>query len=168
MDDVEFRTELHLWADEIKTQRKDRRQHAECDARAYAVLLQHCPPAEEEALKADSRWEKVRDERSGLLLARMIRDMSHDVTEHRHPVLTAVEGSLGLFTTMQEENQPLDDYLARFLAQVEQIKAHQGCLWRHPKLVDLQREAAPNASDNVVGKAGRRCFPRRPIHYPGG
>ena len=62
---------------------------------------------------------------------------SHDFVEHRHPVLTAVEGSLGLFTTTQEEDQPLDDYLARLLAQIEQIKAHQGRPWRHPKLVEL-------------------------------
>ena len=116
LDGDEYRVTLDLWADEVKTQRKDKRQHAECDARAYALLLQHCPPSEEETLKADSRWEEARKNRSGLLLARMIRDASHDVVEHRHPVLTAVEGSLGLFTTTQEEDQPLDDYLACFLA----------------------------------------------------
>ena len=62
----EYRVALDLWVDEVKTQRKDKRQHVECDARAYALLLQHCPPSEEETLKADSRWEEARSARSGL------------------------------------------------------------------------------------------------------
>ena len=62
--------------------------------RAHAVLLQHFPLEEEETLKADSRWEGARAKRSGLILAQMIRDASHNVIKHKNSAILAVEAKL--------------------------------------------------------------------------
>ena len=78
------------------------------------------------------------------MLAQMIRDASHDNVEHRNPYVTAVEGCIGVFTHTQEPGQPLDDYQTRFKAQVDQVRAHQGQPWRHPKLIDHERKRKEN------------------------
>ena len=48
-----YKMRLDLNVNAVKQQNKEKRQHKENNARAYALLLQHCPPAEEETLKAD-------------------------------------------------------------------------------------------------------------------
>ena len=56
----------------------------------------------------------------------MLRDALHNKVKHKHPVLSAVERSLNIFTNMQRPGQGLDDYLTMFNLHVEQVKAHVG------------------------------------------
>ena len=52
-----YKMRLNIHAGRVKQQDKEKKQHKECDARGYALLLQHCPPAEEETLKANPKWD---------------------------------------------------------------------------------------------------------------
>ena len=72
----------------------------------------------------------------------MIRDASHDVVEHRNPYVTCVEGSIGVFTQTQEPRQPLDDYLTRFKAQVDQVKAQQTAI-TYPRINSVWNPGSP-------------------------
>ena len=70
----------------------------------------------------------------------MLRDALHEKVEHRHPALSVVEGTLSIFTNVQGANQSLDDYVTMFNAHIEQVKAHKGRSWCHPKLVATAME----------------------------
>ena len=144
IDPEDYRADMALYVDDVKQQKREKRQHIEYNACAYALLLQHCPPAEEATLKADGRWEAAKAARSGIMLAQMIRDASHDTVEHKNPYVTCVEGIIGVFTHTQDPGQPLDDYQTRFQAKLDQVRAHQGQPWRHLKLIEHERKWQEN------------------------
>ena len=88
----------------------------------------------------------------------MVHRITHNKKECKESVMTIMESNVDLFTTVQDQDQDLDDYNKVFKAQVDPIDTHGGNAGYHPvvywlHLAALQIKKGINYRHRLV-----KCF----------
>ena len=136
-----YKMDAEDWKEEAKTFKLEQRQNAEADMRMYNLVLQHCTPAVEAALKGLSTWPEVKAKSDCMALLRLVRDLTYEHDETKQSTMSFVKSDFDLMSLVQSKNQTNEKFLAALESQVKQIDSHGGKAGYHPALFEQHLEA---------------------------
>ena len=131
---IQVKTEFEEYKEELKVHKQDQRHNKEADMRMYALVLQHCVPEVEAALKGLSAWTEVKNESSCMKLLKLVRDLTHEHDETKQSTMALVKSDFNLMTLGQEDDVSNEKFVTLVQSQVKTINSHGGQAGYHPAL----------------------------------
>ena len=105
MDDYEYKEAWHEYGKDKEQWKKRQRNWTENNARAYHLVLLHCPPGLIAELQNHSTWIAGQQAQDCTALLLMIRDLTHGMKETKQGTMALVQIHVDLFTTTQKPKE---------------------------------------------------------------
>ena len=129
--------EKDVYMNELKEVKKLQATWASNNQIIFNLFISHCSPEMETKLQGMKTWSEIDETQDGLMLIKLIRDITHKRDETAQAMLDVVRADKELMLCIQSEHMSLTSYLAEFKARVEVIKGAGGKPGLHDAAIKL-------------------------------